>query len=69
MELLEIRWQYFFTILTGGIEEVELTIPVSDAEDEEEDEEDGLPKVENLYGVIISFSFRFVLISKRHFLM
>ena len=44
----------FFTILTGGIEEVELTIPVSDAEDMEEDEEDGLPKVENLYGVIIS---------------
>ena len=38
----------YILILTGGMEDAELTIPVSDADDDEEDEEDGLPKVENL---------------------
>ena len=36
----------YILILTGGMEDAELTIPVSD--EEEEDEEDELPKVASL---------------------
>ena len=38
----------FILILTGGMEDAELTTPVSDEEEDEEDEDDGLPKVANL---------------------